>query len=260
MDKQIVIRDLLISYTEHPGKGGPTLLFLHGWRSNKEVWNNVVTKILDIEYSILAIDLPGFGNSQNPHPAPLPKGEGGWTVGDYAEVVAEFIRKLDLRQVIIVGHSFGGRVGIKLSSAHPELVSKLVLVDSAGFAQNSSKKKLLALAAKIVKPIFRPRMMQGLRQKIYRGIGAEDYVATPELQKTFVNVVKEDLSTDMARIHLPTLIVCGRHDKDTPLRFGQKMYATIKNSSLVVLEHAGHFSFVDQPEKFAEVLKKFAGI
>jgi pimeloyl-ACP methyl ester carboxylesterase len=164
---------------------------------------------------------------------------------------------LELKNVIIVGHSFGGRVGIKLASEHPELISKLVLVDSAGFASKATKKKFYRIIAKIVKPIFKPKTMQGLRRKIYQKIGAEDYLATPELQTTFVNIVTEDLTADMADIRLPTLVIWGRNDKDTPVRQGERMYATIFNSQLVILEHAGHFSFIDQPQRFAEVLKKF---
>lgn len=253
MGKQIIVKNLLISYSENPGQSGRTLLFLHGWRSSKEVWNGVMGRLAswraDQLISSYAVDLPGFGSSEVPQQA--------MTVGDYSDVVAEFIRKLELKNVIIVSHSFGGRIGIKLTSAHPELISKLVLVDSAGFPMASSKKKFMGLAAKIVKPIFKPQMMLGLRKKIYKSLGAEDYVATPQLQQTLKNIVAEDLSADLENIRVPTLIVWGRSDRETPLRFGEKMYAIIKNSSLAILEHAGHFSFIDQPEKFVEVLEKF---
>jgi len=89
-------------------------------------------------------------------------------------------------------------------------------VDSAGFAMNAPKKKLMAMAAKAVRPIFKPQIMQGLRKKIYKNIGAEDYLATPELQKTFVNITSEDLSADLKNIKVPTLIINGENDKDTP--------------------------------------------
>ncbi len=179
------------------------------------------------------------------------------TVGDYAEVVAEFIKKLDLTDVIVIGHSFGGRVGIKLSSAHPELVRKLVLVDSAGFAMDTPKKNFYRSAAKIAKPFFKSAFMQGLRKKIYQKIDAEDYLATPELQKTFVNITGEDLSSDMENIKCPTLIISGENDADTPVSFGKKMNSLIRNSQFAILKNAGHFSFLDQPEEFAEILKKF---
>lgn len=252
MNKQIIVDNLLISYNEIDGGDQKTLLFLHGWRSNKEIWNGAAKRIRELEnekISVYVLDLPGFGGSQIPS-RPM-------TVGDYATIVVEFIKKLELKNVIVIGHSFGGRVGIKLSSANPELISKLVLVDSAGFPANAPKKKLMAMAAKIVKPIFKPQMMQGFRKKIYRQIGAEDYVATPELQQTFVNITSEDLSSDLKNIIAPTLIVNGENDNDTPVAFGKKMNALIPNSKFLILKNSGHFSFLDQPEEFVKVVGKF---
>jgi pimeloyl-ACP methyl ester carboxylesterase len=252
MNQQIVINNQLISFVKQGSElAEQTLLFLHGWRSNKEAWNGVVSKLISGSANklVYAIDLPGFGSS----PAP----RGAWTVSDYANLVAEFISKLDLKNVIIVGHSFGGRVGIKLASSRADLVKKLVLVDAAGFATSSAKKSTIGFAAKIVKPIFKPKFMQSLRKKIYKQIGAEDYVATPELQKIFVKVVNEDLSENMKRILQPTLIVFGENDTDTPASTGEKMHSLIPNSKFIILPNAGHFSFTDQPEEFIKNLNKF---
>ena len=250
MDNQVIINNLLVSYSES-GNGAMALLFLHGWRSNKEVWVQVIKNlsIINNQLSIIAIDLPGFGSSQMPS-EPM-------TVGDYAEVVKGLIEKLELKNVILVGHSFGGRVGIKLASQNPNLISKLVLVDSAGFAMDSGKKSAIALVAKIAKPFFKPKIMQGLRKGIYKAIGAEDYLATPELQKTFVNIVSEDLTEDMRRISVPTLIVWGNADKETPVEFLYKMKSLIPNTKYQILSNAGHFSFLDNPEEFAQALLAF---
>lgn len=262
MVKQVIINNLLVSYNEQTGDSGQTLLFLHGWRSNKEVWDGVRLRINDKGLRMIALDLPGFGQSQIPS-QPM-------TVGDYANVVAEFIKKVELKNVIIVGHSFGGRVGIKLSSVHPELISKLVLVDSAGFPMPAGKKSLMRVAAKITKPFFKPRFMQGLRKNIYRQIGAEDYLATPELQTTFVNITSEDLSEDMKKVKAPTLIVNGENDKVTPVEYGERMRILINSTpssdgvvlphdraKFLILKNSGHFSFLDKPEEFVEVFKTF---
>lgn len=252
MNNQVVVNNFLISYSEAKGDNKQDLLFLHGWRGQKEVWNGVIQKLGNYEigkFNAYALDLPGFGKSDVPKNA--------MTVGDYAKVVAGFIKKLELKNVVVVGHSFGGRVGIKLAAQHPELISKLVLADSAGFAMEPNKKSLMSGAAKIVKPLFKPKFMQGLRKKIYQSIGAEDYLATPDLQKTFVNVIGEDLTEDMKNITCPTLIISGENDIDTPVEFGQKMQSLIPNSKFLILSAAGHFSFIDQPEKFAEALNKF---
>src|SRR5437763_1352144 len=140
MNGQVVVKNLLISYSlfNRQTQASRNLLFLHGWRSQKEIWNPAISGLISrLAYkpiSCYTLDLPGFGSSQA-SAKPM-------TIGDYADVVKEFIVKLGLKNVIIVGHSFGGRIGIKLSSLNPELVRKLVLVDSAGFAMDASKKSL----------------------------------------------------------------------------------------------------------------------
>jgi len=253
MNKQLVSKNLLISYSDLGKKDSSiSMLFLHGWRSNKEVWGTVsklMSQSVSKSVNIYSLDLPGFGGSQNPK-APM-------TVGDYAEIVVEFIKKLDLKNTIIIGHSFGGRVGIKLAATHPEIINTLILVDSAGFAMDPNKRIVVNTAAKIAKPFFRPKFMQGLRKAIYKHIGAEDYLATPELQQTFVNITSEDLSVDMATIKCPTLIITGQDDNDTPVEFGDLMHSIIPNSKFVIIKDAGHFSFLDKPEEFINNLLKF---
>lgn len=276
MQNQIVVNNNLISYLHLANNNShQTLFFLHGWRSRKEVWNQIVSSIKYAPYaeasedkqvsSIYAIDLPGFGLSPAPKEA--------WSVGDYAGLVKNFIEKLELKNVILVGHSFGGRIGIKLCVAQNRsiphnsplpsfilregTIKKLVLVDSAGFAVSSNKKFIMATATKILKPLFKPKFMQGLRKKIYQQIGSEDYLATPELQQTFVNVIEEDLTEDMKRIAVPTLMIWGENDTETPLDHLYKMKSLIPNTKYQILKNAGHFSFLDQPQEFVKILNEF---
>ena len=245
-----MIDNNLINYSKDgSGTERPAVVFLHGWRSSKEVWQGIIGKLGQTGRTIYRLDLPGFGNS----PAP----QRGFTISDYAALVAGFIKKQNLNKVVLIGHSFGGRIGIKLAATAPDVVEKLVLADSAGFAMKSAKKSGYGLAAKLVKPFFKPSFMQGLRKRIYKLIGAEDYLATPALQKTFVNAVSEDLSEDMKKIVSPTLIVFGEKDMDTPKEFGSRMRGLILNSRLEVLEGAGHFSFLDKPDEFARFLTEF---
>jgi pimeloyl-ACP methyl ester carboxylesterase len=111
--------------------------------------------------------------------------------------------------------------------------------------------------AKIVKPIFKPRFMAGPRKLIYKAIGSDDYLATPELQQIYLKATGEDLRKHFKDIDKPTLLLWGAKDKDTPLEIADIMNKEIKNSKLVVFENAGHFSFIDQPEKFTKELVKF---
>jgi pimeloyl-ACP methyl ester carboxylesterase len=262
MENQVIINNQLISYLKFgPNDANQSLVFLHGWRSQKEVWQPIIQKLLStkpalpagrhlsLSIALYALDLPGFGKS----PAPV----GTWSVGDYAEIVKGFLEKLGLKNVVLAGHSFGGRVGIKLAAKHPASIARLVLVDSAGFAMDAAKKSTMNFAAKIARPFFKPKFMQGLRRKIYQQIGAGDYVATPELQQIFVNITSEDLTEDMKNIKTPTLIICGENDVETPIAYLHKMRSLIPDTRYLILKNAGHFSFLDEPEEFADLVKNF---
>lgn len=251
MNEQMVIEKQLLSFVCKGNRSGRAILFLHGWRSQKEVWQGTFDALLKEhpEFCIVTLDLPGFGSSSLP--------QGDWKVGDYAELVAKFIKKMELKDLVLVGHSFGGRVAVKLASVRTDLIKKLVLVDAAGFVMQKAKKDALKLAAKIVKPLFKPKFMQGLRKKIYKSLGAEDYVETPELRQVYLNAVNEDLTPSLKRILQPTLIVFGEADTDTPVEYGKQMNGLIQNSKLQIIKNAGHFSFLDKPNEFVNLLNDF---
>lgn len=253
MKNNIVINNLLVNFyklSKETGRAGNlSLLFLHGWRSSAEVWRAIAKALESENVELYALDFPGFGES--------PKPPRDFTLQDYTDLVAGFIQKLELKSVVLIGHSFGGRVAIKLAATKPSLVAKLVLIDSAGLVLNPNKKRMMNMIAKAAKPFFKPSFMQKFRKTIYQTIGAEDYMATPDLRGTFINVVNEDLSEYLGQIRQETLIIWGEKDTDTPLEFAQIMKDKIKHSRLVIFEGAGHFSFLDRPKEFAGELKKF---
>ncbi len=250
-EKKIIVNDLLINYyiTENSGEAVQTAVFLHGWRTNGMIWLPVVKLLQGLSYRIYCLDLPGFGKSQTPPAA--------WYAGDYSLVVKDFIEKLELKDVVLVGHSFGGRVAIRLAADFPSFVKKLILVDSSGLRLDPYKRKAITRFAKILRPAFALPLLKALRPRIYHMLGAEDYLATPELKSTFINIIEEDLTDALPKINHKTLIVWGGQDREAPLRAGQIMQNLIPNASLMIFPKAGHFCFMDEPEEFVKVLDKF---
>ncbi len=246
--KQIIINGQLINYFERVGNTGPTVLFLHGWQSQASVFFKILDKLSDV--NIFALDFPGFGKS----PAPVK----AFFVSDYVGVVSEFIQKLGLKNVILVGHSFGGRVGIKLASENSNLISKLILVDAAGKKDESMWKGFKSFMAHLLHPLFALSFMQPLRRWIYGLLGATDYVELSGIMRqTFLNTINEDLLGNARQVKVPTLLIWGRNDLDTPLELGKVFNRLIPQSRLEILEDAGHFSFLDQPEKFTQLTSNF---
>ena len=247
--KTIIVEGIALSYFVTPEGGKGAVLFLHGWRSNATVWQKAMETLSTQGFTTYALDLPGFGNSQNPLRA--------FSVGDYADVVSAYMEKLGIQTACVVGHSFGGRIGIVLAAAHPPLVSKLVLVDSAGVREKNLKRDVIGFLAKAAGPFFAPAFMQPLRRLVYRALGAEDYLATPELVETFKLVINEDLQPLLPKITQETLLVWGEYDADTPISYAMSMEKKIPRAEMAIISGAEHFSFLDAPEKFSALLSDF---
>lgn len=248
-NKNIIVDNLLLRYYFFNPKGAKkTLLFLHGWGVDSLSFGKLVDRLTTKKYAVYLLDLPGFGQSQ------LPTSD--FNLDDYAKIVTGFVKKLGLKNVNLIGHSFGGRITIKLASSDAEFIEKIVLVDAAGISTPSPFRKLALTIGKIIKPLFIPDFMQPLRKKLYLMAGSE-YLDNLEMSKIFSKVVSENLTPLLPRIKKPTLIVWGGKDKTTPLYYAELMKKLITDSRLVVFESAGHFSFIDEPAKFIDVLTKF---
>lgn len=252
-NQKIIINELLINYYFFlpKKKTTKTLVFLHGWGVNSTLWFKIAPVLIDKNYSLYFLDLPGFGQSQTP--------QKDFYLDDYVNVVENFVKKLGLKNIVLIGHSFGGRITIKLAAENPDFLQKVVLVDSAGIYHHSQVKTLKLLIASIIKPIFQFSFMQTFRRKIYQITGNEEYLAIPALSKIFSHVVNEDLTSYLSKIKLPTLIIWGEKDNNeaSTINDAQQMKKSIKNSKLEILKDAGHFSFLDQPEEFVKALTEY---
>lgn len=237
---------------------GETVLILHGWGSNIGV-HSAMIDLLAQKYRVIAPDLPGFGESEEP--------DEPWSVDNYVNFILEFIKDFNVSKLTLLGHSFGGRVIIKLCARElPFSVEKVILVDAAGvkpqaspeqkFKQAVYRKTKWVFSTALVKKVC-PNLLDDLRKKN----GSADYNAASEtMKKTLVNVVNEDLTELMPCVTCPALLIWGRNDTATPLSDGQTMEKLMPESALVVLENAGHFSFLDQSAQFLRILASFMNI
>ncbi len=106
---------------EDSGLGDTTLLLVHGWGINKEYWVDQVKYFSD-EYRVVTVDLPGFGQSG--------KNRKNWSVEEYGKDLTKVINKLDLENVIIVGHSMSGAIVLETALKNPEKIIGVVSIDN----------------------------------------------------------------------------------------------------------------------------------
>lgn len=244
--KNILVRDSLISYlSNNYKKGRKDIIFLHGWGSSKEIWIDLLNNFDD--FNIFAIDLPGFGKSN--------KFNFDAHIDDYSKIILSFIEKLNLSEVILVGHSFGGAVSIK-SSIRSEVIKKMVLISSSGIRVSSSKKKILGMVSKFFKPLFKISIFQPIRRSLYRLIGNEDYLDSGALRNIYLNVIDEDLSPLLKQVDINVQLIWADNDIETPLWMGEKMNDEIKDSKLFIL-NGDHFAFLKDIDTVTKIIKTF---
>lgn len=221
-----------------------TWLFLHGWGADKRVWAQITEHL---PFTTIAIDLPGFGRSQ--------KLEKPWGVSDYTTALSRLVAELGLSEIVLVGHSFGGQVAAALAAGQPDWVSGLVLVDAA--VVRSRGPKALSALGHLIAPIFRLPLLRQLRGPIYDLIDADRPPQDENLKETMRNILREDQSSKLPQINVPTLVVWGDDDKDVPLFAGKLAANSIDQAKLIVLS-GGHYIFLDSPKEFIKELVGFS--
>ncbi|CAM3983316.1 alpha/beta fold hydrolase [Alkalicoccus chagannorensis] len=237
----------------HVSGEGQAVILLHGWGADIRAFAPV-HKTLEQDFRVYSLDLPGFGNSEEPPEQ--------WGIADYCNVLKEFIDKEGIESPILVGHSFGGRMSIYYSALLGE-VEKVILVDSAGIKPKRKPSYYAKVYTfKAAKQLFRLPGLSSRREellgKVKSMLGSSDYKsASGVMQQTMVKVVNEDLQHLMPKIEVPVLLVFGEDDTATPVSDGKKMEELIPDAGLVVLKQAGHYAYLDQPRQFNAVIHSF---
>ena len=244
-----------ICYKES-GAGEETAVMLQGWGTDLGVYDTVADSIND-RYRFIQFDLPGFGGSDEPAEA--------WNVDAYADFVCSFLKALDIKEATLIGHSFGGRIIIKLAARQslPFKINDIVLIDSAGILPvRSLSQKIKIRQYKILKRLFDVKMIYALFPELVDEWrirqGSADYRnATPVMRQCLVMAVNEDLEDLLPKISQDTLLIWGDKDTATPMRDARLMEEKIPNAGLAVLEGAGHFSFLEQPLVFRNIMRAY---
>jgi len=245
-------------YYERQGAGKP-LLLLHGHGGSAQSWLPVIRDLSPVR-EVIALDFPGYGRSTEP--------DAPWSVTEYMELIAAFLRQLGMEGVDIVAHSFGARVAILLAATYPELAGKLVLTGAAGLIPERSKKKRWrsavykalkgAAESAPVRALCGEKRVQAFREALIQRFGSADYRAlAPAMRPTFNRVIRQDLRPYLPRIKAPSLLIWGADDAETPLWMGRVMEKEIPDAGLVVFEGAGHFAYLDRYQDFLTIVQKF---
>jgi pimeloyl-ACP methyl ester carboxylesterase len=215
------------------------ILFLHGWGANRESLRGIAT-LFQHTHAVHLFDLPGFGDA----PAP----PDSWGTIEYADLVQQYILEKLPGTIVLVGHSFGGRVSIRLASRRLAQIRDLVLMGVPGLPQPALSRgrvrrwgvRTLRRLLLVLKPLVGDR---GLRWHTGR-FGSKDYQAAGPLRPVLVRTVNEDLTESAKAIACPTLLIWGTDDTETPPWLAEG-YARLlgERATLRLLPHKDHFLY-----------------
>lgn len=252
-------KDTYSLYYKKYGTGKRTIIILPGWGDTRKTFDFMI-RHLEEENTIYIFDYPGFGRSIFP--------EHDLTIYDYTNIIRDFIDEENIKNPIIIAHSFGGRIATLLAGYYKDDVDGLILIDIAGIKpKRGIYKRLKQTIYKILKlgRYLLPKRKRNIYfKKLFKLFASSDYkVLDSNMCETFKNIVNEDLKYFYKEIDTKTLIIWGEKDKDTPLKDGYYIAKNIENSKLVIYPNAEHYSYLAYQtltnkliDEFLEELKK----
>ncbi|MDO4283467.1 MAG: alpha/beta hydrolase [Clostridia bacterium] len=250
----ININGMNVNYIVQGVENEREIILLHGWGANIKTFGPVY-QYLSCHNKVYAIDMPGFGKSDEPSK--------DYHVIDYAKVILEFMNQLKIKNPVLVGHSFGGRVIMKLVGELGFTPKSIILVDSAGIKPKRKPSYYFRVysykfAKNTVKLLFKKEKAEKIISDMRKKKGSTDYRnASDTMKSVFINVVNEDLRYTLPNIKSPTLIIWGENDLETPLKDAKIMERLIPDSGLVILKGAGHYSYLDNLNEFLIIVDHF---
>lgn len=267
--------NISVAYRDE-GSGEHTILFIHGLASYNMAWKENIDYLKQY-FRCIAIDLPGYGKSA--------AGVYSGSMIFYTEIIVNFINKLELKNVILCGHSMGGQIAATLAIKYPDKCEKLILVAPAGFEIFDNKE------IEWIKDFFTPDYTYKTNDEQIRfnyqinfenmPISAEKMIADRINMKKFENfrffcqivsnsfkgMLDYPVFDKLSEISIPTLVLFGYQDKlipnqilhkdKTPFEIAKSGSAEIKNSKLVMLENCGHFVQLDKLEQVNQEILDF---
>lgn len=218
-----------------------TLLFLHGWGGNADSFAPV------IQYFRRACDENGTPYQVLAPSLPCPPAT-VYTLEDYADDIDADLQKHRVARCVVIAHSFGARLVAVLQTRHPHLFSKIVITGGAGLPNRWRPKVWLKICWYKFCRRLGWRVNGGSAD--YRRLDANG-------KQTFQNVIHSDLSFAVQQITVPTLLIWGARDHDTPLSQMRRWCRLLPQAQFCIYRRAGHFAYLDQTARFINDVTRF---
>ena len=236
-------KDININYEFTSNKSKDTLVFLHGWGQNIEMMEPIAKPFKE-DCNVLIVDLPGHGKSEEPKSV--------WSLDEFSEMIHSLIDTLGIKNPILVGHSFGGKISIIYASKYE--VRRLVLLSSPYKVQikkQSFKVKLLKFLSKII-------ILRRFANYFKKKMGSTDYRnATPLMRQILVKHVNTDVSDNLKKIKVPTIIIWGTNDTTVSIDNAYEIESLLKDGAVIPYENGTHFAYLEDKNRTINIIRSF---
>ena len=254
------VNNTKIRYIESGKQKDKHLLFIHGLGSAADRWMNI-PNVLSSDYHSIAIDLPGFGESER-------SSDVDYTINFFREFVVSFLEKISvpLEKTCIIGHSLGGYIASEIAIKNG--AKQLVLIDSSGMLRHTTPvldeyhKAAFHPTQQNVRSVFEKMVADPSRIPSALVDGFITRINMPYAKHAFESTLKNSATTQIGidrlhRINVPTLIIWGAHDEVIPLGHSKFFKDSIANSKLEIIDDSGHAPFAEKPTLVTKLLQEF---
>ena len=261
--KQAQVGDLSLTYYEGGPSDAPTILMIHGFGADKDNWLRFA-KPFTGAYHVIAVDLPGFGDSSKP--------DASYDVGSQTERLAAFTKQLGLHKLHLIGNSMGGHIAALYAARHPEQVLSVALLDNAGVSSPNKSEMFQRIERGEPNPLLvnnaadfgnmlsfifveQPVIPEALKQHF-----AEQSIANRPLNEKIFSHLREryiPLEPELAKIQAPTLLLWGDQDRVLDISSIAVMQPLLKQPTVVVMKDCGHVPMIERPSETAAHYQAF---
>jgi pimeloyl-ACP methyl ester carboxylesterase len=261
--EQLSVHNLNIHYYRGGPASGETLVLLHGFAADKDNWLRF-SRPLTQDYRVIALDLPGFGDSDLP--------PGSYDVGTQAERLADILDELGVQQAHVLGNSMGGQIAALFAARYPERVRSLALFANAGIESPHKSELYQLLTSGSPNPLVvkQPQDFDKLLRFVFveppylpeslkRYLGERAMAKATHYDQVFKQLVERPvpLAPELPKIQAPTLLLWGRQDRVLDVSSIEVMQPLLNKPNVVIMDNVGHEPMLERPEESALLYRGF---
>ena len=251
---EVVVKGTEIHYLEKKSRApssAMTVVLIHGSGGNAGMWRKVMEGLAD-GYDSLAVDLPGHGKSQ---------GEGMKSIPEYREFMKDFFGVLGTGNIVLGGHSLGGGIVQDFVLKYPEKLRAILLIGTGARLRvlPEALERLRQMAEGKIEPRFDPwAFASGATAEVLCEGEREWAKTSPCVRYQDMAACDQfDIIREVEKICIPALMVCGREDRLTPVKYSEYLKGKILGSKMEIVEGAGHAVMLEAPEVLSRVILTF---